>query len=181
MNEREEGISLELFSRKETRKEERREKTHLLQVPKHILRQLLEQHPKQSSQQRTREIQPLLPEMISIVEFSTFQSGEEESMDHVTEEVGFLGFEPFVGRDVRKHLLLEDLVGVPKSTILGEVGSGSSSSDEVEGDLGGEGREKKRVSEEKRKRERERDASRRSSVARGRTASRNNSPPDPES
>lgn len=73
--------------------------------------------------------------MISVVEFASFEGGEEESVDHVAKKVGFLRLEALVRRDVGKHLLLQDLVGVTETTVFGEVRGGSSSSDEVEGDL----------------------------------------------
>jgi hypothetical protein len=61
-------------------------------------------------------------------------------MDHVAEEVGLLGVLSLRHRDVRKHLLLKDLLGVVDASLAGEGGDGSTTADEVESDLRGEGK-----------------------------------------
>jgi hypothetical protein len=83
-------------------------------MPVDILRQLAEQHPEQGAQQWSSQVQPLSPIVISVVELPPFQSSEEQAMHHVPEEVGLLVLLVFAHRDVRKHLLLQNLLCIPQ-------------------------------------------------------------------
>ena len=51
-----------------------------------ILHHFLEQHPEETGQQRARQIQPFLAEMISIVQFTTLQGTQTELMHHVAQK-----------------------------------------------------------------------------------------------
>ena len=68
----------------------RRISTHLLQMTIYVTRQFSEQHPKQICQQRPSKVQPLLSKVVAVIKFSPFHGGEQESVDHVAKEVGFL-------------------------------------------------------------------------------------------
>jgi hypothetical protein len=107
----------------------------LLEMSIDVLGQLLEQHPEQPRQQWSRQIQPLLPEMISVVELSPFERRQEQSMDHVPKEERLLALVSLLGRDVGQHLLLKDFFCVTETFLLVEVRGGSSTADEVESDL----------------------------------------------
>lgn len=108
---------------------------HLLKVPVDVLRQLSEQHPEQGGQQRSRQIQPLCSKVIAIVEFSTSEGGEEQSVYHVTEEESLLRVLTLRHRHVRKHLFLKNFGGVVDSAVSRERSDGTTSSDKIESNL----------------------------------------------
>lgn len=62
-------------------------KTYLLQVSEDISRKLPEQKSEQVCQQRPSQIQPLLSEVITVVQIPSLQLGQDQSMNHVPEEV----------------------------------------------------------------------------------------------
>jgi hypothetical protein len=104
-------------------------------MPINILRQLPKQHPKQRRQQRTRQIQPLRPKVIPIVQLPPLKRSEEKTVNHVPEEEGLFGVLTRGHRDVGEHLFLEDLLGVVDASFAGEGGDGTATTDEVECDL----------------------------------------------
>jgi len=55
----------------------RRDNAYLLKMSVYIFRQLPEQHPEQSRQQRTRQIQPFRTKVISIVQLSSSQRRQQ--------------------------------------------------------------------------------------------------------
>jgi hypothetical protein len=58
-------------------------------VSEDISGKLSEKQPEQVCQQGSRQIQPLLSEMITVVKIATLQLGQDQPMDHVSEEVRF--------------------------------------------------------------------------------------------
>jgi hypothetical protein len=110
-------------------------KPHLLKMTVNVLGQLAEEHPEERSEERTRQIESLGSKVISVVEIPPLQRREQETMDHVPEEVGLLSVLALRHRDVGKHLLLEDLLGVVDSALLRQSRDRSSTTDEVESDL----------------------------------------------
>ena len=52
---------------------------------------------------------------------------------HAPEEVGLLGLAEVADADVRQHLLLQDLLGVLDSLLLGDAGPCATRADEVQG------------------------------------------------
>jgi hypothetical protein len=58
-----------------------------------ITRQLAEQHPEQVREQRAREVEPLLAEVVAVVELPALERGEQEPVDHVP-EYAFFDSEP---------------------------------------------------------------------------------------
>lgn len=105
-----------------------------------VLRQFSEQHSEKGSEKGSSEIKSFRSKVISIVEFSSLQSGEQQSMNHVTKEVGLLGVLTLGHRDVGKHLFLEDFLGVVDSSISSQGWYRSSTTDKVQSDLEGERR-----------------------------------------
>lgn len=108
-----------------------------MEMTVNVLGQLAEEHPEEGSEERTCEVKSLGTKVISVVEIPPLQRREQETMDHVSEEVGLLGVLPLRHRDVGKHLLLQDLLGVVDSTLLGQSRDRSSTTDKVESDLCG--------------------------------------------
>jgi hypothetical protein len=101
-----------------------------------ITRQLAEQHPEQVREQRAREVEPLLAEVVAVVELPALERGEQEPVDHVPEEVRLLRFGALGHRDVREHLLLQDLLRVPQPPLARKPCGYTTVANEVEGDLG---------------------------------------------
>lgn len=100
-----------------------------------VLGEFSEEHTEEGGKEGTCEVEPLGAKVISVVELSSFEDGEEESVDHIAEEVRLLGVLTLGHRDMREHLLLEDLLGVVDSTVTSKGGDGTATADEVERDL----------------------------------------------
>lgn len=111
--------------------------THLLQMSVHVLGQLAEEHAEQGGEQRTGEVESLGAKVISVVEFATLERGQEQAVHHVAEEERLFRVLPGRHRDVRQHLLLQDLLRVVDTAVARECGDRTSSSDEIECDLSG--------------------------------------------
>jgi hypothetical protein len=101
-----------------------------------ITRQLAEQHPEQVREQWAREVEPLLAKVVAVVELAALERGEQEPVDHVPEEVRLLRLGALGHRDMREHLLLQDLLRVPQPPLAREPRCHASVADEVERDLG---------------------------------------------
>ena len=86
--------------------------TYLLQIAVHIPGQLPEQHTEQIREERSRQIQPLLSKVITVVQISSFKRGEEKTMNHVSEEVRLFRLGTLRHGDMRQHLFLEDLLSI---------------------------------------------------------------------
>ena len=78
-----------------------RQMTHLLQITVDILRELPEEHTEQACQQRTGQIKTLLPEMVTIIQFPSLESGKQKPVDHVPKEVCLLGLGALGHGDMR--------------------------------------------------------------------------------
>ncbi len=106
--------------------------THLLQMPEDILGKLAEQQTEKVSQQRPSQIQPLLPEMISIVQIPSLEFREDETVDHVAEEVGFALVTSFFRGNMWKRFLGEDVLGMSNTFILGVLTDVTTTSNLIE-------------------------------------------------
>lgn len=73
--------------------------------------------------------------MVTIIEVSALQRSEEETMDHVTEEICLLRLGAFGHGDVWKHLLLEDFLRIAKTPLTVETRGRSTVADVVQCDL----------------------------------------------
>ena len=73
--------------------------------------------------------------MISIVQFSPLQRSEQQSMYHVSEEIGLFRVLSLGHRDVRQHLLLQYFLSVVDSLFSREGSDRSTTSDKVQRDL----------------------------------------------
>lgn len=81
----------------------------LLQVAVDVASELLEQDTEQTGEQGTSQVETLLAKVVTVVELATTKSSRTQAVDHVTQEVGLLGLEALGNRDVREHLLLENV------------------------------------------------------------------------
>jgi CRP-like cAMP-binding protein len=109
--------------------------TDLLQVTVHILRQLAEEHAEEVRQQRPSQVQALLSEMVSVVQLAAFKSSKQEAVNHVPKEVCLLRLGTLSHRNVREHLLLQNLLRVSQPTFAGETSGDATVANEVERDL----------------------------------------------
>jgi hypothetical protein len=69
--------------------------------------------------------------VISIIEFPTLQSSEEETVDHIPKEKCFLGFGALGHRNMWQHFLLQNLLGVAQSFLFVETCGSSAGADKV--------------------------------------------------
>lgn len=100
-----------------------------------IFCQFTEQHAEQRCQQRTGEIESLGAKVVSVVELSSVQCREQQSMNHVAEEVCLLRVLTLCHRDMRQHLFLQDLLGVIDTSLTGERSDSTTPTDEVKRNL----------------------------------------------
>lgn len=73
--------------------------------------------------------------MISVIQFSPIQRSQQKSVDHVAEEVGLLRVLTLRHRDVRQHLLLQNLLRVIDSSFSRQCRDRSSTTNEIKSDL----------------------------------------------
>ncbi len=66
----------------------------LLQVAVDIAGDFAEEHSEKVGHERTTKIDALLAEVVTVVNLATVKRSKQETVDHVTEEVGLLGVEP---------------------------------------------------------------------------------------
>jgi hypothetical protein len=90
---------------------------YLLEMAVQISCELTEQHPEQVCQKRTSKVKTLLAEVVTIIELAAFESGKEEPVDHVSEEVRLLGLGALGHGNVRKHLLLQNLLRISQTPL----------------------------------------------------------------
>lgn len=109
--------------------------TYLLQVSENISSELSEKKPEQVGQQWSCQIQPLFTEMITVIKVTTLQLGQDQSMNHVSEEVCLHLVSFFRDGDVRKGLLGQDVFRMLDTLILRVHSHVTSSTDLIEGDM----------------------------------------------
>jgi hypothetical protein len=100
-----------------------------------VLGKLSEQQPEQIGQQRSGQIQPLLAEMITIVQVPSFELCEHEPMNHITEEVSLGFISSLFDRDMGERLFGENVFGVADTFVLGILTDVTTTTDLVEGTL----------------------------------------------
>ena len=106
-----------------------------MQIPIDVLCQLPEQHTEQVRKQRSCKIQTLLSEVVTVIQISPFKSGKQQTVDHVAKKVRLLRLRAFRHGDVGKHLLLQNLLRVPNTTLTGETRCRATVANEVERNL----------------------------------------------
>ncbi len=107
----------------------------LLQVTIDIASDFAEEHAEQVGHKRTTKVDTLLAEVITVIDLTTVKGSQQETVDHVTEEVGLLGVGALRGGNVRQHLLLENLLCVDGTLRTRETGGGTTTTDEVKSNV----------------------------------------------
>ncbi len=103
-----------------------------LRIRSHLLDQRFEEAAEEKREQRAGQVQALVAQVVAIVELATPERGHQQPVHHVAQKVSLLRLAKVADTHMGQHLLLQDVLGVLDTLLLGHTGPRATCANETQ-------------------------------------------------